>query len=401
MKRSDQSALSVRPQFDFGPTSYGEIRDAVGQIDVGENLAETRQRIRLHCPKLPGVYGMLDRRDELVYVGMSSDLRERLVSYFYQSCADERQRNVVTYAHRIVWESNPHEFIALLRELELIRRWRPPLNTKGQPGKVRSGYLSLTTDEAPHFRVDKKPPRQSREVWGPVRLNQRTRTAVQYLNHVCWLRDCPSSVKMRFSDQQQLFPVAWPVQCERGETDDSLVRCLAPCGGRCTKEQYQSHVHTAQSLLEGRDATVLNELVKVIDDSVVGGQYERATQAQQVWDELTYLCQQVRLSRGVSWRYRFVYEFHTPQQKTMWMPITGGRPLTVVEAPRSREAAQRCLALLESTFAGEMCVVDDFEIVQLLSSWFRRNPDELDRAFDPVHLIEECRMQAGMIPIAA
>ena len=73
------------------------------------------------APHAPGVYGMVDRDGELIYVGQSKSLRNRLVSYFAGS-APSKARRIIAHTHRLVWETAPDELAALLRQLELIRQ---------------------------------------------------------------------------------------------------------------------------------------------------------------------------------------------------------------------------------------------------------------------------------------
>ena len=98
--------------------------------------------IRREVPCAPGVYGMVDRQGELIYVGQSKSLRNRLVSYFAGSAPCKAQR-IIAHAQRLLWETAPDEFAALLRELELIRRRRPQFNVRGQPNRRRPPYLIL------------------------------------------------------------------------------------------------------------------------------------------------------------------------------------------------------------------------------------------------------------------
>ena len=79
------------------------------------------------------------------------------------------------HARQVVWEPVDHEFTAQLRELELIRRWRPRFNRRGRLESDRCGYICLTTDEAPHFHAACRPPRGARRSWGPVRTSRKCR----------------------------------------------------------------------------------------------------------------------------------------------------------------------------------------------------------------------------------
>src|ERR1700739_4950098 len=71
-------------------------------------------RIRQDCPRRPGVYGMVDARGEVIYVGKAKSLRARLMSYFRPRSRDPKAGRILEAARRIAWELLPREFAALL-----------------------------------------------------------------------------------------------------------------------------------------------------------------------------------------------------------------------------------------------------------------------------------------------
>ena len=79
-----QPGLFPAEPFDaFGPSRFRAAGEPVtGRRVTGRRPARLRKLVREHAPKLPGVYGMLDGRGRLVYVGKAKSLRSRLLSYF-------------------------------------------------------------------------------------------------------------------------------------------------------------------------------------------------------------------------------------------------------------------------------------------------------------------------------
>src|SRR5438105_2059643 len=78
-------------------------------------------QVRIQCPFGPGVYGMVDKLGELLYVGKAKSLRARLLSYFRPRSRGKKAAGLMRHTASLVWEPCPSEFSALLRELELIR----------------------------------------------------------------------------------------------------------------------------------------------------------------------------------------------------------------------------------------------------------------------------------------
>ena len=158
-------------------------------IFLSGDSRETRKVIRREAPCAPGVYGMVDRDGTLIYVGQSKSLRDRLVSYFAGS-APRKARRIISHTHRLLWVTAPDEFAALLRKLELIRRWRPRFNVRGQPNRRRPAYLILGQGPASHVYLAGAPAKGDTLVFGPVRASRSCRRAVRALNDYFQLRAC-------------------------------------------------------------------------------------------------------------------------------------------------------------------------------------------------------------------
>jgi excinuclease ABC subunit C len=207
-----------------------------------------RDAVRLEAPKVPGVYGMLDPRGRLVYVGKAKNLRSRLMSYFRPASRDPKAGKIVAQARTILWECAPSEFAALLRELELIRRFRPPFNVQGQPTRRQFKYLCLGRSPAPYCFVHSEVSKKALVVYGPLPGRRRLYDAVRRINDYYQLRDCPQSQSMTFADQPELFPVLEAAGCLRFE----IGTCLGPCNAAITRPEYSKAVRAAKSFLDGK-----------------------------------------------------------------------------------------------------------------------------------------------------
>ena len=124
------------------------------------------------APSRPGVYLFRDRRDHVLYVGRSRDLRARLRSYF----RSERQRPSVEAAlhalDRIEWRVLGSELEAALEELRLIRELEPPANARGRR-KEHGLYLRRRGDD---FVLSKRP-----GALGPIVSRRRASLAARAL----------------------------------------------------------------------------------------------------------------------------------------------------------------------------------------------------------------------------
>jgi excinuclease ABC subunit C len=383
------NSSSARAAFvSFGPSQFVPDSPPRESLDLEPCAKSNRAAIRTNCPRLPGVYGIRDEFAELIYVGMSVHLRDRLLSYFTKGPPESKQQRIARRARHVTWEVGEHEFVVMLRELELIRHWRPRYNARGRPERQKTGHIYLSSGEAPNFRIG-SPPRTCQRQWGPLPLNRRLRESVKRLNHEFKLRDCPTSVPIRYAEQRQLFVVDSRPACIRGE----LARCLAPCAGGCTQREYQRNVLGAVALLDGRDRAILDESEQAMKEAAANCDFERAASCRDTWEPLAYLHDQLELLRNVRSDYWFVYPLSAHSRKTLWVLIAGGNVASVLPKPDSRAAAARYRKLLEETLAQKECEhrSEDFEQIRLVASWFRQRPDELQRALEPDQVASHCQ----------
>jgi excinuclease ABC subunit C len=187
---------------DFGPSQFLPTSALCRTARIeGARPSALRGQVRLLAPNRPGVYGMLDQYEQLIYVGKAKNLRTRLHSYFRKKGRPPKAGKIVAQAKSIVWEIVPSEFASLLRELELIRRWRPRWNVQGQPLRRRLTFVCLGRAPAPCFFLSRKPSAHAQSAFGPITAGRNALESVRRLNDWFQLRDCPQPQEMIFPDQ--------------------------------------------------------------------------------------------------------------------------------------------------------------------------------------------------------
>ncbi len=337
------------------------------------------RHLRRHCPASPGVYGMVDAEDRLIYVGKSKCVRDRLATYFSGS-ADVKAHRIASQAVRVVWEPAPHEFTALLRELELIRRWCPRFNVRGRPGRIRRAYIVFGAGPAPRVSLASRPGSNDRVVVGPLRPTRALRAALRTFNDQFRLRDCPDRVALRFASEPTLFDLSSDPRCPR----HALGTCLGPCAGLCSQRQYATRVRQARDFLRGTDRTVLDRLEKAMRQAAADQAFERAAVLRDRWQTLSELAEQLDRLLTARQRYSFIYPLPAYGGKAGWYLVHQGHVVAVVEAPHSAASAQRACAALDRAFRAQPASdgffpAEDPEMIQLVGAWFRTHPEELDR----------------------
>jgi len=339
--------------------------------------------MRRDCPRLPGVYGMVDARGELIYVGKAKNLRARLLSYFRPKSRDPKAGRILKNTRVLAWEVAPSEFAALLRELELIQRWQPRFNVQGQPGQRRRVYVCVGRRPAATVFLSRQPPRTAFAHFGPVPAGFKTREAVRRVNDWFRLRDCPQAQKMTFADQPELFALPLAAGCIRHE----IGNCLGPCAAACSRDDYAANVQGVLSFLRGEDASPLSAIEREMVAASVSLAFERAAALRDKLDSMTWLRDNLRRVREAS-RHSFVYPVRGHEQTELWYLIHGGRVCAILPAPRDNVSRREAARLLNSVYrregstagAPEMGEIDG---VLLVASWFRRRKEEHPRILKP------------------
>jgi excinuclease ABC subunit C len=379
----------------FGPSAFLPKRRPFESLDVARDRRELRRRLRAACPTEPGVYGMIDSAGRLIYVGVSRHLQQRLVTYFQGAESFERpphradqprkELRISRRAVRLVWEVAGHELLALLREHELIRRFKPDLNVRGRRRR-RLAYIVISTDAAPRFRVAGELPKSCRHRWGPFPHNGRLLRSVELLNRHFKLPDCPSHTPMHFAGDGALFPIVHGPLCLRGEVD----RCLAPCIGAGTHRDYFAQLARARAFLDGVDNTPLAELNQAISAAVAHRQFERAARLNEFRTDLESLRERL-VPRPLEEPRSFVYPVQLGR-RLAWLLICHGAVLAVGREPHSSNTARRWLAQLENLNPAAASIDDrDAGEPRIVYAWFRQHPAELERVLSFECAREVCR----------
>jgi excinuclease ABC subunit C len=365
----------------FGPCGLSGVEAPLFSIRA-RRARKLRQAVREHGPRLPGVYGMLDVAGELIYVGKARSLRNRLFSYFRPS-RDEKAERIIRETRGLVWEVADSEFAALLRELELIRRWQPRFNVQGQPRRHRRCYVCLGRRPAPYAFAIAKPPRNALACFGPVPGIRRAREAARRLNDWYRLRDCPQKQPMIFADQRELFPLVLTPGCIRHD----IGNCLGPCAAACTQPDYAFNVQAARDFLEGRDSTPLEVIERDMNTASAALQFERAAELRDRLDSLRWLSRHLeRLRQAV--RHSFVYPVPGHDGGLTWYLVREGLVRAAVPPGADEAGRHHALTMLEDVFRSGVAVggptgLEEVDGVLLVAGWFARHRDERLRVLEP------------------
>jgi excinuclease ABC subunit C len=214
-------------------------------------------------PAKPGVYLFRDAKGDVLYVGKAKSLRPRVRSYF-QKGQDGRAQiallpSRVANIEVIVTGS---EVEALHLEQNLVKRHRPPFNVRLRDDKSFP-YIAVTVeDEYPRVMFTRE--RHRRGVWyfGPYANAKKVRETLDVLNRVFPYRPCEGPKPGRHSG----------IPC----LDYHIERCLAPCVGYVSKEDYRAIIDSVIEFLSGDVRPIQRELEEKMNAAAQEERFEDA-----------------------------------------------------------------------------------------------------------------------------
>jgi excinuclease ABC subunit C len=344
-------------------------------------LAVMRSTVCDGATDRPGIYRMLSSDGEVLYVGKSKQIRTRLLSYFRCAYPEEKGARILRSAEKIEWEYTPSEFAALLQELRLIKRFRPRYNVAMKRDGRNYSFIKLTKGEAPKLLVVRGPTGEDADVYyGPFVGAQRVGEAVRELNDALMLRDCRTDLKMFFNDQTELFQLARTPGCIRHE----ISKCLGPCVGGCTASQYEERVALAKAFLDGSNDGPLEMLRAEMERLSGGMEFERAAVYRDKLERLEALRAQFGRLRFAVENLSFVYTVPGHEGEDRVYLIRRGVVRAELGKPRSTRDRRGMKQLVEDIFSQQatptaQVPTHEIDELLLLSSWFRRFPQEMKR----------------------
>ena len=358
----------------FGPSILAKtMRGQSRRIQIPSDRLEARKLLREKCPLVPGVYGWLDPQRQLIYVGKSKSLCKRLLSYFAKNPSDNKMDRIRQHSETIVWEPISHELLALLREQELIHRWRPEFNSMGQPTRMQPAFLCIAGSPEPNGRVTRQLNGNFHHAFGPISGTKRLRAAIVSLNQIFRLRDCPDKTKFEFQSQKLLFDDPANAKCIRHE----LGSCPAPCAGMCTSSEYLSLVANAVQFLEGKDKTTLQTIEKRMREAANREAYETAAIYRDCLLHLSWLDRRLTGLRLADQGLNGILNIEARRNRPGWMILRGGRIVSTTLKPKSTESAiqtMKSIAAVKHQLPDLPGTLLEMSLQLIIMAWFRKNP---------------------------
>jgi len=229
---------------------------------VGSNREIRLQTILKHLPTKPGVYLMKDDQGKVIYVGKAINLRNRVRSYFHDANGlDLKTRRLVAHIGDIETIVTASELEALILECSLIKKHRPYFNVKLRDDKNYL-YIKVTTNEEwPRVLTTRRVEQDGARYFGPFASSRSVRQTLELLNRLFPYRTCDRVITGK--DKRACLYYF-------------MHRCLGPCIGATSKEEYDQAIRQTIQFLEGKSDSILAELRQAMEEAAEGLKFERA-----------------------------------------------------------------------------------------------------------------------------
>ncbi|MGI6225820.1 MAG: excinuclease ABC subunit UvrC [Peptococcales bacterium] len=213
-------------------------------------------------PSSPGVYLMKNSSGDIIYVGKAISLKSRVKSYFQNKKHDSaKTRALVKNIADLEYILTDTELEALILECNLIKEHRPKYNVSLKDDKTYP-YLKITAEDYPRVIVTRKVYKDGAKYFGPYTSATNLRETIELLKRLFPFRSCKQPV---FTN-------------ERPCLNAHIKRCLAPCIGRISKEEYNEIIKQVVLFLEGKEEALLVKLEKDMEQAAASLEFERAAQ---------------------------------------------------------------------------------------------------------------------------
>lgn len=234
-------------------------------IEVAAATADRKARLDhliKRLPNLPGVYKMLGKNGDIIYVGKAKSLKSRVNSYFAKTIDHPKTRALVQRIDNIETIITRSETEALLLEQNLIKLHRPPYNVLLRDDKSYL-YVFISADKPyPRLAYGRgKGQHQKGRFFGPFPSAHAAKQTLLMMQKMFMVRQCTN---------------AFFAQRQRPCLEYQIKRCKAPCVGLVSPEDYADDVNNTIRFLKGEGTDLQVKLVGKMEQAAEDMNFEQA-----------------------------------------------------------------------------------------------------------------------------
>ena len=215
-------------------------------------------------PESPGVYIMKNADGDIIYVGKSKKLKNRVTTYFTGNNHTAKTARMVSLVLDFDYIVCDTEIEALALENVLIKKHSPKYNIKLKDAKSYP-YIKVTNEDYPRLFVTRDRKSDRARYFGPYQGSSAAHTALETVVKIFGLYTCKRS-----------FPR--DIGKERPCIYRDMGRCVAPCTGGVSSEEYKALVKCAEWVLDGNIKGTVASLTRDMEYAAEEMEFERAAQ---------------------------------------------------------------------------------------------------------------------------
>jgi excinuclease ABC subunit C len=215
-----------------------------------------------HLPDSPGVYLFKNEQGDIIYIGKAAVLADRVRSYF-QKGADHSPKTSLLAGQIADLETmvTRSELEALILESNLVKRHKPRFNIVLRDDKQYPYVRLPIKDDFPRLSIVRRVQKDGALYYGPYTPANALRETLKVIKHVFPLATCTIDIDG---------------SADRACIEFEIKRCMAPCTGHQSKEEYHQIVRQVRQFLEGRDHELLDDLRARMDAAAEREEFEEA-----------------------------------------------------------------------------------------------------------------------------
>ena len=220
---------------------------------------ELEESLKL-VPTLPGCYIYYDKNGEIIYVGKAKNLKRRVSSYFHKKHDRVKVAVLVSKIEKMEYIITDSEVEALILEAHLIKKHKPKYNILLKDDK-KYPYFLITDEDYPRITVVRKKninPDKGK-FYGPYTNSRAMYSTLDFLKKIFPLKQCKTP---KFSNRPCLYY--------------HIGKCMAPCQGKVTPQEYQNIVAQVELFLSGKQTELIKKLKTQMEEYAKNEQYEKA-----------------------------------------------------------------------------------------------------------------------------
>ena len=214
-------------------------------------------------PSAPGIYRMLDRSGEVLYIGKAKHLRDRVGSYFRPSAEHTKKiQEMVRRVRSVEAIQTGSELEALLLETRLIKEHLPPYNTALKRFRRHAFIRFNLQDQFPRVELATEIRADGAEYFGPFRNRESAEAVLDTITRLFQLRKCEEMPAPNPSFRPCFY--------------HQIARCGAPCSLQQSLDEYKHEVCRVLAFLSGSEDGILRKVERAMEQSAEELKFEEA-----------------------------------------------------------------------------------------------------------------------------